>query len=427
VPDNKEREDPTRLREVSGMLKSIDLDKGTLEVMAGEGRDVPPQAKTFSLAGKDVVVTGNLKRPLKLADLRQGTRLMLRLSANDDVVQIQAEGPSGVLVIRSVDVGKRTITFPAADRGAQEKVMPVARDAQIEIEGRPAKLSDLKAEQRATVIMSLDLSEIVAVAVGGPGRRGPDGQVNGARVSVQGVVKSIDADKRTVVVEVQEEREPRERTFTIAADARLAIAIGRETDDLKQLEKGMQIALALSEDGRSVIALRARRAEAPSVVGHIKRIDRDGTTLVLTVREGPERKFELLKGVRVAVPGKEDASIRDLKAGMCVAVMLSADRQSVAAVRVLPNEAEAQGPQVMGTLKAVDAAKNTLTLTIVRDGVPAEQPFQVDEKATVVVDRNPRARLSDLREGMRVGLFLDRDRRNVVGIQVVPAEGRKER
>ena len=77
------------------------------------------------------------------------------------------------------------------------------------------------------------------------------------------------------------------------------------------------------------------------------------------------------------------------------------------------------GQQNEGVVKAVDPNANTITVTVSKQGKPVDQVFTLPKDAPVGVG-NP-GKLGDLKPGMHVRITLDKDKKNVIGLQEVRA------
>jgi hypothetical protein len=167
LPAEEKKGPPT----VQGTVKAVDVKAGTL-TLAGqtkEGQTAPPD-ETFTLAREvRLVIIDN--RPVKLADLKPGTPVVLELSADrKSVVSITHNAPRLIgfeAYILGVDAKAGTITvgYPAAPTAGSQTVK-VPDDARITVDGNPAKLGDLKAGVRVRVKVAIDSKAIVEIAVG---------------------------------------------------------------------------------------------------------------------------------------------------------------------------------------------------------------------------------------------------------------------
>jgi hypothetical protein len=165
-------------------------------------------------------------------------------------------------------------------------------------------------------------------------------------------------------------------------------------------------------------------------------VDATAGTIAVTVGEGrdappTEKAFSLAKNVEVAIDGSggmgrgglfKEGKLSDLAAGVRIALTLSADQKTVESIL-------AETPTVRGQLKAVDAAKKTLTIgqTAGRDQAGEDKTYSLAADAEVAVDdgRGRRlslkeAKLTDLAPGAQVTARLSIDMKQV---QFVMAEG----
>lgn len=109
-------------------------------------------------------------------------------AANDDK-EGEGEGKKGAALrgpIKSVDAIKSTITLAVResnddveDSPLVEKTFPVAKDAKITVDGKDAKLGDLKASSQAIVNLSEDRKSVIRITVG----KGKGGDNEGAEKS----------------------------------------------------------------------------------------------------------------------------------------------------------------------------------------------------------------------------------------------------
>ena len=185
-----------------------------------------------------------------------------------------------------------------------------------------------------------------------------------------------------------------------------------------------------------------RGVARPEVRGVVKSVDATAGMITVVLSEGRagaaerteavERSYPVTKTAEVVVGGgagrgsyfvAKEAKLADLTAGVIVVLTLTADQAVVETI-------VAEGPVVRGQLKAVDAGKSTLTVSVA--GSTREQP--IDDKtytlapdAEIAVDdgRGRRfsikeGKLADIAAGATVTLRLSLDQKQAVSIQ---AEG----
>ena len=164
------------------------------------------------------------------------------------------------------------------------------------------------------------------------------------RTELRGVVRAVDAEDRSISVLVRpatRDGEMREeavaRTFLVAADARITLAVPGAGDSggseiavpLAELSDGLTITFALAADGRTVAAIRV---QPPQDRGTVRVVIPDRFTLTLA-GEGRDRTLTVARDARVTVDGKP-VRLDDLRPGMRVTCWLSADRRTVLALTV---------------------------------------------------------------------------------------------
>jgi hypothetical protein len=257
------------------------------------------------------------------------------------------------------------------------KVFTVAKDRRIVLDDgtgdrfgfREGRFSDLTEGAPVTLRVAQD-SGVVGIWIYGP--------------TVQGIVKAVDAGRHTITVIDETKAEPGwEKTFQVGENARISVDgsggknVAARNGELTDLPAGAQATLTLSGDRQVVGRISAQR---PSVQGTLKAIDLEKNTLTVGTKEG-DRTFALARDVIVTIdqgkggksaPGK--SRLVDLSTGAVVTVRLSLDQKVVVAVKV-------EGAQLGGVLKAVDAGKNTATVTVAAKGeTPEDRPSWSPEK-----------------------------------------------
>lgn len=120
-----------------------------------------------------------------------------------------------------------------------------------------------------------------------------------------------------------------------------------------------------------------------------------------------EKAYELAKDVAVLRDGKA-AKVSDLKNGVSISVKLSADAKSVVSV-------SENGKSVSAPLKAIDVAKNSITLTVTTGGRGTPEKKDVthqlakEGKVTLEGKEVRLADLKDVRPGSTVRLIFSVD------------------
>jgi RNA polymerase sigma factor (sigma-70 family) len=269
--------------------------------------------------------------------------------------------------VKAVDVSNHTVTLQPSKEPPGPQTFTVAADVKVLLDdgsgdklGFPeGKLADLSEGAPVTLRLS-EGQQVVRIWVEGP--------------TVQGTLKAADAGNNTITATVALAKgEPAtDRTFAVARNARLFLDDGQVPDKpqptkqpgLADLPANAVVFLKLSADRKVVGSIRA---EGQSVTGVVKAVGgaRNTITLTISTKGAPdvERTFPVAKAAQVSIDDGKKAKAKpadaprlaDVPAGAHVTLRLSLDGQSVVSVR-------AEGANVHGTVKAVDAARNTLTL-----------------------------------------------------------------
>jgi small nuclear ribonucleoprotein (snRNP)-like protein len=325
-------------------------------------------------------------------------------------------------VVRSVDVGQRTLTV-VAKLGPQ--TFAVAKEARVLLDDgtggklgfKEGKLADLLEGTAVVVRLAPDQQEVVAIWAEGP--------------SLTGLVKAVDAATNTLTLTITPRKnEPiQDKTYDVAKEVKVLIADGKARDKGKAEEQtlahvpvGAIVTVKLSADQKVV---RSIQAEGPELHGVVKAVENGTITLAVSVQKGQppvDKRFAVSpnasvvigdgKGTKVPVP---ESKLADVPVGAVVSLKLAADQQTVIRLR-------AEAPSYTGILKAVDAAKNTMTLTVTtRKGQEGEdRTFEVAKDVSVKID-GEEGKFSDLPTEALVSVRLSANQKVVVRIQT---EGR---
>lgn len=250
----------------------------------------------------------------------------------------KAAGFSGT--VKSVDAAKDSITLTATKGDSSvDRTFAVAKDATVKIDGREAKLADVKAGVHAHVKLGDDKSTAVAVACDGP--------------TLVGELKDVAADKKSlkVVVTVPTDkadktapRKTEEKTVAVGDDVRVVVA-GNKKATLADLKAGASVSVQMSADGtRAVVVMSpAKGGGEPGLSGELKAVAADQKSVTVAVQVPPvkgdktparteDKTFPLADGVKVAVEGNKQATVADLKVGSRVVVYLSKEGDKAVAI-----------------------------------------------------------------------------------------------
>jgi hypothetical protein len=158
--------------------------------------------------------------------------------------------------------------------------------------------------------------------------------------------------------------------------------------DLSTLPVEARVSVVLSVDRKTI---RHLHANGPSESGVVKGVNVQKNTIVID-----DNTYTLAKDASILIDSK-GGKLSGLPEGAFVRLTLSMDKSLI-------RQIFAQGKDFQGSVKAVDAIKNTINV----DG----KTYAVAKDATIVLDANP-STLESLPEGAFVGVTLGVDQRTV--------------
>ena len=208
--------------------------------------------------------------------------------------------------VTAVDAAKSTITLVI--KGEGEKTFTVAKDAKVEIDGKPGKLADVPVGGASvTLKLSADQTTAFSIQASGP--------------SAGGEVAAADAAKNTLTLAINAE----EKTCTVTKDAK--VEIDGKPGNLADVAVGYSVILHLTVDGKAVWSIQAT---GPLSGGDVKAVDAAKNTLTVTNQLG-EQTFDVAKDINIVIDGKS-GKFAHLKEGMEVGLRLSVDKKTVVSI-----------------------------------------------------------------------------------------------
>src|SRR5262249_51988212 len=150
---------------------------------------------------------------------------------------------NGILV-KAVDAAKNTITLAddATPATLARMTCSVAKDAKINIDGKPGKLAELPPGASIWLWLSVDQKTAIGIDA--------EGSVVGNAGSA--VVQAVDPEKNTITIDINGEGE---KTFAVAKGA--FIRIDGKPGKLAQVPKEASISLKLCVDQKTVKSIEA--------------------------------------------------------------------------------------------------------------------------------------------------------------------------
>jgi RNA polymerase sigma factor (sigma-70 family) len=314
-----------KVAKTAGLVASVDAKENTITIaVKGDSGvveklfKVAPDAKVF-IDGADAKLAGvpkNATAALLIAGGKEG--------ALPTATEVRVSGPTFTGVVAKVEAD--TVAF----EGEKPRSVKLAPNGKVVIDGKAAKLADVKPGDKLTVTLASDAEKGAILIVGGtrPGGDGdkPAGEKPGKNAKFGGKVASVDASARTIAL-LPKGNEGKEVVVKLTADAKITID-GKDAK-IGDIPKGAPATFTLvsAKDGQ------LREANEVTVAGgtfggSVKQIDGSSITVG---NEKIDRVLKLLPTTKVVINGK-DAKPADLKAGDRVMVTLTADESGAAVI-----------------------------------------------------------------------------------------------
>jgi RNA polymerase sigma factor (sigma-70 family) len=201
---------------------STNRDAGKLEdFRAGEKVTILLSADQSRALAVSIPRRGEREKAVPRGDREKGTRRVPRLSGKVD----------------RIDAERNTITLlRKGDGGLRTDIVPVDPKATIIIDGKPAKLADIKPEMNAEAVLE------------GEGRAATEIRVAGPRLF--GIVKDYTADTVTIG---GKEGKPADQVFKLAPGGKVLVD-GKESK-FTDLQAGDRATVLLTSDGKAIVSI----------------------------------------------------------------------------------------------------------------------------------------------------------------------------
>jgi RNA polymerase sigma factor (sigma-70 family) len=217
-----------------------------------------------------------------------------------------------------------------------------------------------------------------------------------SRLVVSGIVKAVDAEKKTIIVADQKGQ----RSFTVAKDAHISIDL--KPGQLTALPPGALVNLSQFVDPATTCSIQAHGS---SVFARVKAVDLATSTITVT---GPpeDRTFKVATETVIRIDGKP-AGLTAIPQGASLhALNLCVDQQTAQSINV-------EGPSFHHVpVKAIDPEKNTITID---DKAPTEvagKTLPLTPDAGLLID-GKQGKLTGIPPGAFVNVVLTVDMQSV--------------
>ena len=236
------------------------------------------------------------------------------------------------VTFKSVDADKGTITVTATKGDTSvDRTIPLAKDAKVSIDGKEAKLADLKAGIRISVKLGDD--KTTAVVIGSEG------------ATLIGDLKEVASDQKSVKVTVtvyaikgdKNSAKTEEKTVKIGEDTKIVVD-GQKNTTVADLKAGSSVAVQVSADGERALVISSPAKDGGDgtiLMGELKEVDAAKKTVKVAVTvfaikgdknsaKTEEKTIKVSDDAKIVINGNKTTTLADLKAGASVAIQLSA-------------------------------------------------------------------------------------------------------
>ncbi len=229
----------------------------------------------------------------------------------------------------------------------------------------------------------------------------------------EGVIKSIDAAANTLVVTTDEDK----FDLPVEVDAKTEVVVARRAVKLGELKAGMRADVSFQGDAKAAVKVEA---EWPRMKTVVRKTDAHSPAITFQAEQGNGFEFDVTLAVGAEAKIEVDGlpgSIDDL-GGRKVELEFGLDKKTIQGVY-----ADAEPGELSATVKGVDAANKSITLTLLVAGHKEER--RVDLSFALTADCTFRlegrdAKLADLKADMPVLCRFAADRRTISGVWAAP-------
>lgn len=362
-----------------GTVASVDTTARTitLTVLGDKGAT---STKTFTVTDTTTITAND--QPLALGNLPVGLKVFIvaNPAAPTVATKIVAVAASTEGKVLSVDTTLNTITLAGQD-GKPARTFTVSSTATITVNNVPATLADIAVGTQVKLqLWALDPTVAVGIRAEKSDGGGDGGGVHDHKAA--GAVVSVDTTANTITI-TGEPGGPN-RTFTLAAGA--TITVDGVATTLGNLPANVKVVLSLNEATPPLVTSIV--ASGKVVEGKVSAVDPVGGTLTLAGHEGlPATTYAIPATAKITLDGAV-VTLDKILVGDEVRIQLSAVDGSVLAVSAHTDGGDNnQGDEGHGAVVSVDTLNSKITLSVQKDGQPAQQvTFSVDPAAKIKLD-----------------------------------------
>lgn len=376
---------------VRGVIRAVDLSASTVAILTRNDETVVLHTN------ESTHITRN-GEPARLEDLQQGDRASALYDPSTMLAsEIEARGEAGNTLLRvegviaAVDTGASTVTIDPTRSVESSGPAPasapvtlhVTANTSITLDGRPARLEDLQRGFSAGASYNPDNFEAARISAEG-------------FAELRGVIRDVGFVAHTLTVEPSTGGPA--ITLNVAPDA--PISLNDRPATLEDLKRGYRVVAAYVES--TLLAVRIAAHSLDEVAGHIREVDVASATVVIApLLDGPAVELSVVHSTIITIGG-EPAPIDRLRAGMEARAVFNIASFEALLIEARPLAGdECTEVRIAGRIANVSLHSSTVTIDPSDPAAGERVTLNVVDRTEITINGRP-ARLSDLREGMKV-------------------------
>jgi hypothetical protein len=334
--------------ELSGTIKSVDTSRGTVTITADSGAEVVLKVagdSKLNLAG--ISVSGLVGLTTQI-----GARVATNYNASTGAVgELQAESEKSVAVtgtLKAVDVAAGTITVTT--QAGTDVVLNAVSSSKVLVNGSLATLATLKGTVGSEITAQYTQRTRVV------GELNARGQAQGF-TTVTGTIKAVNPENGTVTIQTAEGKEivlDVTASSSIVADGTLSALVNLAT------KVGSQVAVEYDTQTKTATNVSAQAQANASITGTLRSVDVAAGTITISAQDGSEVVLKVAAGSQTKVEGA--ASTLASLAGR-IGSRVTAEFNAQTKIATNANVHAQSALTITGTLKSVNAAASTVTIT----------------------------------------------------------------
>jgi RNA polymerase sigma factor (sigma-70 family) len=327
-------------RVILGQVGAVDAGARTVTLLRTDGGGLREEAVKVREDAK-VLVDG---KEVNLADVPKGATAELGLvtfgkeGSPPIASEVWVDGSKLVGVIKAAGATTLTLLGGGAVSKLPDRVLKLAPAAEVVVNGKAAKPTDLQPGDVATVTLGADRTTATAVAVKtrtGPGDGEKPARPDGGKAPAGKPVAAVDPAANTIAL-VGKTDGGGAPVVRVAAGAKVYVD-GKEAK-LADVPRGSVVTFGGQRDGSKEVG--EVRAVGETITGVLRQVDLASVTVTVKGEKGKggDRVLKLAEGGKVTAGGK-DVKLTDLKEGDVATVTLTADGSAALAVVAGPGKA----------------------------------------------------------------------------------------